>query len=80
MMFKKKKEEELFSEMRKDAVSGEWVLVAAGRAMRPHAFARRKQENLQPQSACLFEGERINGSLPLLWYSHPESIKKDALE
>lgn len=79
-MFKKKKDEELFSEMRKDAVSGEWVLIAAGRAVRPHAFARRKREGVRLQGTCPFEGERINGSDPLLWYPHPASIKKDAIK
>ena len=78
MVFKKK-QEELFSEMRKDAVSGEWVLVAAGRAKRPHAF-RQKREKPAPVEDCLFETGRINGSDPLLWYPHPESIKKDVLE
>src|SRR3989338_64699 len=79
MFSKKKKEEELFSEMRKDAVSGEWILVASGRAKRPHAF-RRKGEKTSPMDDCPFEGERINGSMPLLWYPHPSSLKKDVLE
>ena len=51
MFSKKKKEEELFSEMRKDAVSGEWILVASGRAKRPHAF-RRKGEKTSPMDDC----------------------------
>ncbi|OGZ46082.1 MAG: hypothetical protein A3J54_02545 [Candidatus Ryanbacteria bacterium RIFCSPHIGHO2_02_FULL_45_13b] len=79
MFSKKKKDEELFSEMRKDAVSGEWILVAAGRAKRPHAF-RLKRERPVSMKDCPFEEVRINGSDPLLWYSHPESVKKDVLE
>jgi len=79
MFSKKKKEEEFFSEMRKDAVSGEWILVAAGRAKRPHEYAR-KREKPQSQSTCPFENARINGADPLLRYPHPVSSKKDALD
>lgn len=78
-MFKKKKDEEFFSELRKDAISGEWILVAAGRRKRPNEYAR-KREKPQPQSTCPFEGTCINGADPLLWYSHPTNLKKDVLD
>ncbi|TSC70585.1 MAG: UDPglucose--hexose-1-phosphate uridylyltransferase [Parcubacteria group bacterium Gr01-1014_70] len=79
-MFFKKKEEEFFSELRKDAVSGEWILVTAGRAKRPQEFAPPKREPAQLIASCPFEDARMNGFDPLLWYPHPKSLKKDQLE
>lgn len=82
-MFSRKKIEkhgELVSELRKDAVSGEWVLVATDRSKRLGEFNEHKRKKLQPQSSCPFEDTRINGEDPLLWYSHPESGMKDSLD
>lgn len=79
-MFSKKNEEKFFSEMRRDAVSGEWILIAAGRRKRPHEYARQTREKPQPQSSCPFEEVRIGGLDPLLWYSHPTSLRKDILD
>lgn len=42
------------AQFRQDMVSGEWVLISAGRKKRPHAFAER-QEPAQPQRDCVFE-------------------------
>lgn len=42
------------SELRRDLVTGDWVVVAIGRARRPHAF-RRRGERPQPKSSCPFE-------------------------
>ena len=44
-----------FSELRQDIVTGDWVVVATGRARRPHAFARRVPERPQPSAGCPFE-------------------------
>ncbi|TSD04187.1 MAG: Uncharacterized protein Greene071436_167 [Parcubacteria group bacterium Greene0714_36] len=44
------------SELRQDPVSGEWVVIATGRARRPHDFASAKEKkDLQPRDACPFE-------------------------
>ncbi len=43
------------SELRQDIVTGDWVVVATGRAKRPHAFARHTPERPQPKSTCPFE-------------------------
>lgn len=44
------------SELRQDTVSGDWVVIATGRARRPHDFVREKRVPfLQPKNACPFE-------------------------
>jgi len=71
--FKKKqlrKDFENVSELRQDLVSGEWVLIATGRARRPHAFAQKKRiKDTKPISACPFEDPQASGNgEPLLIY------------
>lgn len=56
-----------FSELRRDIVSGEWVVVATGRARRPDEFAKAKKQKLkQSVQDCPFE---ISQSSPLVAYS-----------
>jgi len=44
------------SELRQDIVSGDWVVVATGRARRPHDFLREKRlPFVQPRTGCPFE-------------------------
>lgn len=43
------------SELRQDPVTGDWVLVATGRAKRPNTFRRHPPERSQPRSTCPFE-------------------------
>ncbi len=44
------------SELRQDLVSGDWVLIATGRARRPNEFSRHSAaERPQPQAGCPFE-------------------------
>lgn len=43
------------SELRQDIVTGDWVVVATGRAKRPQAFARHAPERPQPKPSCPFE-------------------------
>jgi len=44
------------SELRQDPVTGDWVVVATGRAHRPNEYARRRvAERSQPKSSCPFE-------------------------
>lgn len=67
-------------ELRKDLVSGEWVLIAAGRSRRPDEFAHATREKPQPKASCPFEDPQKTNSDPLLWYPHPESTAKDDLQ
>lgn len=49
-------EKKPISELRRDLVSGEWVLIATGRAKRPHDFLKQKHKPfLQPRTSCPFE-------------------------
>ena len=44
------------SELRQDLVTGDWVVVATGRARRPHEFAKHRiAEKPQPRASCPFE-------------------------
>ncbi len=44
------------SELRRDIVSGAWVVIATGRGKRPHDFlATRRQKFIQPKKTCPFE-------------------------
>ncbi|MBI4132022.1 MAG: galactose-1-phosphate uridylyltransferase [Candidatus Sungbacteria bacterium] len=44
-----------FSELRQDPVTGDWVVVATGRARRPYAFRRHAPERPQSRTTCPFE-------------------------
>lgn len=57
MTFKKNR----ISELRQDLVSGEWIVIATGRAKRPHEFLKEKREVLhQPKAGCPFEKLHTN--------------------
>ena len=44
------------SELRQDLVSGDWVVIATGRARRPREFSKEKRSAfVQPKSSCPFE-------------------------
>jgi UDPglucose--hexose-1-phosphate uridylyltransferase len=44
------------SELRQDLVSGDWVVIATGRAKRPHEFSKIKRHPfIQPKKFCPFE-------------------------
>lgn len=48
--------EKAISELRRDIVSGEWVVIATGRAKRPHDFLEDKaRRHSQPRHTCPFE-------------------------
>lgn len=49
------------SELRQDLVSGDWVVIATGRAKRPSDFAVQKRPKfVQPKSTCPFEKRFAN--------------------
>lgn len=58
------------SELRRDLVSGDWVLIATGRARRASHFLREKRRKFtQPISECPFENPQAAGhGEPLLIY------------
>lgn len=71
MQKKTKIDRKSLSELRRDLVTGDWVLIAVGRAKRPRAFAgtERKEFN-QLKKDCPFENPQKSGnSDPLLVYS-----------
>ncbi|MEK7567160.1 MAG: DUF4931 domain-containing protein [Patescibacteria group bacterium] len=59
------------SEFRQDLVSGDWILVAAKRAKRPHRRIKRVRLNSSKKN-CPFDDPQLNGAPgPLLWLPHP---------
>lgn len=66
------------SELRKDLVSGDWVVIATGRGRRPHAFAQRKRiKDRQLISQCPFEDPQASGNgEPLLIYYEEGKTKR----
>jgi UDPglucose--hexose-1-phosphate uridylyltransferase len=57
------------SELRQDLVSGDWMIIATGRAKRPNSFIGGRQKFEQKISECPFENPQITGhSEPLLIY------------
>ncbi len=67
-------------EFRKDLVSGDWILIASGRQLRPYVEKKKSAEkikitktNLKKEVAdCLFEDPQKNGNpSPILWYPRP---------
>lgn len=64
------------SELRQDLVSGDWVVIATGRARRPHAFVKERRKFDQPISKCPFEDpQATTHGEPLLIY-YPAKFTK----
>lgn len=66
------------SELRQDLVSGDWVLIATGRARRPHSFVKEKRLKFkQSISQCPFEDPRATGhGEPLLIYYEKDKRRR----
>lgn len=62
-------------EFRKDLVSGDWILVAAGRNKRPKLVKKSAGGGLEDDiKKCPFEDPQKSGNpFPLLWYPHPHT-------
>ena len=60
------------SEFRRDPVSGEWILVASGRARRPNTKHNHRIELSSETRECPFDDPQAGGAEPLLWLPHPE--------
>ncbi|MEK7554617.1 MAG: DUF4921 family protein [Patescibacteria group bacterium] len=50
-----------FSQLRKDLVSGDWIVIAPKRAARPHGFKERGIREKAPVRGCIFENPRAMG-------------------
>lgn len=60
------------SELRQDLVSGDWVVVATGRAKRPDVFASKEKRFHQLKTKCPFENpEESNKVKALIKYNFP---------
>jgi len=62
------------SELRQDIVSGDWIILATGRAMRPKFLDEKKKVRKRtPKSTCPFENLKADGNWPpILSYPDPE--------
>lgn len=56
MQIKEKNKKNKITELRQDLVTGDWVVIAAGRAKRPEEFAQKAQEEIVEDTshACFF--------------------------
>ncbi len=58
------------SELRRDLVTGDWVLIATGRSKRPNAFKAKREKYNQPKITCPFENPQKSGNgEPLLVFN-----------
>ncbi len=63
------------SELRQDVVSGEWAVIATGRAKRPHDFLKQAQARKEdPRDSCPFEDLRDDA---LLVYPYDGKEKRE---
>lgn len=54
-----------YSELRKDAVSGDWIVMAPNRRRRPHKFFKKKPKRKKaPKKGCPFEDPQKSGNSP----------------
>lgn len=62
------------SELRQDIVSGDWVVIATGRAKKPHNFKSKPATFSQPKKSCPFENPQATGhGQPILEYFKSQS-------
>lgn len=58
----KKQKKESTSELRQDLITGDWVVIATGRARRPEDFSKTERDKSDPGlEACLFEDPEKSG-------------------
>ncbi|MGI6776128.1 MAG: DUF4921 family protein [Patescibacteria group bacterium] len=72
---KKKADLPFLSSLRQDFISGDWVVVATGRAARPDEFKRKQKKELRPVLPCRF-CQITEYEEPILAYREGELIKK----
>lgn len=55
------------SELRRDLVTGDWIVIATRRALRPHAFIAQGKHEEDPRDTCPFEDPEKSGNEPPLF-------------
>ncbi|MEK9186172.1 MAG: HIT domain-containing protein, partial [Patescibacteria group bacterium] len=70
------------SELRQDIVSGDWIILAPGRAERPHEiFNQRLKRKQSPIKKCPFENPQTNGNRePILIYPNAKKWRLQVIE
>jgi UDPglucose--hexose-1-phosphate uridylyltransferase len=64
------------SELRRDLISGDWVIIAPARAARPKFLdEKKKARKPTPKSTCPFEDLAASGNMPLALYPHGANLK-----
>lgn len=64
------------SELRQDIVSSDWVVIATGRAKKPHVFKSQPASFSQSKKNCPFENPQISGhGQPIIEYFKPQSAE-----
>jgi len=62
MALEKKNENEEYSQLRQDLVTGDWVVIATGRSKRPEDFVVKKEASLESSiEGCPFENPEASG-------------------
>ncbi|MDO8676154.1 MAG: galactose-1-phosphate uridylyltransferase [Candidatus Azambacteria bacterium] len=64
MPTKLKKSKKEIPELRQDLVSGDWILLASGRAHRPEFVVQKTEERRLPKSNCPFDDPQKSGNKP----------------
>lgn len=62
------------SQLRKDLVSGDWIVIAPGRGKRPHQFIKKfEKRKSSSKTTCPFENPQKSGhQKPILTYGNPD--------
>lgn len=72
--------QESSSELRQDLVSGDWVVVAPKRGLRPDQFAKKEKRIKAPQKDCPFENPVSDPDSVLALYSDKKNSRKNEWE
>ncbi|MDD5547513.1 MAG: DUF4921 family protein [Candidatus Pacebacteria bacterium] len=69
------------SELRRDLVSGDWIVISESRSKRKHQFAKKEKRIIVPRSSCPFEDPQRSGNkLPILIYPEIGKWRVQVLE
>ena len=69
------------SQLRQDLVSGDWILIAPGRARRPHQILKSGKRKISPKSSCPFENPKESGhGNPSLMYGDLKNWRVQVVE
>ena len=70
------------SQLRQDLVSGDWIVVAPGRARRPHQLIKKRpKRKVAPKSSCPFENPQKSGhKKPILIYGNHQDWRLQIVE